>query len=105
MFGAPDSLLISAQVLWITLALLTLAKFVTNFAFVVREWRDPVRVYFFNMMNVSLFIGRAGPRALARPARAGIRLGRRENGGARRPLRRGRRSNYSSIVAVIIINK
>ena len=53
---APDSLLICAQVLWITLALLTLAKFVTNFAFVVREWRDAVRVYFFNMMNVSLFM-------------------------------------------------
>ena len=53
----PTHCLICAQVLWITLALLTLAKFITNFAFVVREWRDPVRVYFFANFHGGRFRG------------------------------------------------
>lgn len=43
-------------ILWIILSLLTVAKVVTNFEFCCREWRCGVRIYFFNMMNVSLFM-------------------------------------------------
>jgi len=43
-------------ILWIIRSLLTVAKVVTNFEFCCREWRCGLRIYFFNMMNVSLFM-------------------------------------------------